>query len=66
MLTSEGKSALIHKSSVNLINKDPKFPSPFFVFGEKVSVYSTGILLFLLENAQGHRHKLQQLKQGAV
>ena len=36
VLTSEGKSALIHKSSVNLINKDPKFPSPYFVFGEKV------------------------------
>ena len=36
LLTSEGKSALIHKSSVNLINKEPRFPSPYFVFGEKV------------------------------
>ena len=36
VLTSESKAALIHKSSVNLITKDPKFPSPFFVFGEKV------------------------------
>jgi ATP-dependent RNA helicase A len=36
VLTPEGKSALIHKSSVNLINKDPKFPSPFFIFGEKL------------------------------
>ena len=36
LLTSEGKSALIHKSSVNLINKEPHFSSPYFVFGEKV------------------------------
>ena len=36
LLTSEGKSALIHKSSVNLINKEPRFSSPYFVFGEKV------------------------------
>ena len=36
VLIPGGKSALIHKSSVNLINKDPKFSSPYFVFGEKV------------------------------
>ena len=39
VLTAEGKSALIHKSSVNLINKDPKFPSPYFIFGEKVVIF---------------------------
>ena len=39
VLTADGKSALIHKSSVNLINKDPKFSSPFFIFGEKVKWY---------------------------
>ncbi len=42
VLTAEGKSALIHKSSVNLINKDPRFPSPFFVFGEKVGLAVAG------------------------
>ena len=36
LLTSEGKTALIHKTSVNNITKDPKFPSPYFVFGEKL------------------------------
>ena len=35
---SDGKAALIHKSSVNNITKDPSFPSPYFVFDEKVSV----------------------------
>ena len=38
MLTADNKVALIHKSSVNIINKDPKFSSPYFVFGEKVSL----------------------------
>ena len=38
LVTGDGKTALIHKSSVNIINKDPKFPSPYFVFGEKVCV----------------------------
>lgn len=38
MLTTEGKAALIHKSSVNCSNREQTFPSPFFVFGEKVSV----------------------------
>eukprot|EP00731_Ephydatia_muelleri_P023872 Em0016g143a len=36
LLSSEGKTALIHKTSVNNITKDPKFPSPYFVFGEKL------------------------------
>lgn len=37
VLTTEGKAALIHKSSVNCSNREQTFPSPFFVFGEKVS-----------------------------
>ena len=37
VLTSDGKTALLHKASVNLIHKSFSFPSPFFVFGEKVS-----------------------------
>ena len=40
LITSEGKKALIHKTSVNNITKDPRFPSPYFVFGEKVLSHS--------------------------
>lgn len=36
VLTTEGKAALIHKSSVNCTNLPVSFPSPFFVFGEKI------------------------------
>ncbi|XP_075689242.1 ATP-dependent RNA helicase A isoform X2 [Rhinoderma darwinii] len=38
ILTTEGRNALIHKSSVNCpySNQDMKYPSPFFVFGEKI------------------------------
>lgn len=36
VLTLESKAALVHKSSVNCSNQEIKFPSPFFVFGEKV------------------------------
>mgnify|MGYP001798210578 CR=1 FL=1 len=36
VLTTEGKAALVHKSSVNCSNMPVHFPSPFFVFGEKV------------------------------
>lgn len=38
ILTTEGHNALIHKSSVNcpFSSQDIKYPSPFFVFGEKV------------------------------
>ncbi|GBP27711.1 Dosage compensation regulator [Eumeta japonica] len=36
VLTTEGKPALIHKTSVNCSNQDQRFPSPLFVFGEKV------------------------------
>ena len=43
MLTADSKVALIHKSSVNIINKDPKFSSPYFVFGEKVSPFSLSL-----------------------
>lgn len=37
LLTTEGKEALIHKNSVNCGREIPVFPSPFFVFTEKVS-----------------------------
>ncbi len=36
VLTTEAKAALIHKSSVNCTKDAVKFPSPFFVFGEKI------------------------------
>ena len=36
MLTVDRRGVLIHKSSINIVNKDPHFPSPYFVFGEKV------------------------------
>ncbi|PZC80698.1 hypothetical protein B5X24_HaOG214099 [Helicoverpa armigera] len=36
VLTTEGKPALIHKTSVNCSNQEQRFPSPLFVFGEKV------------------------------
>ncbi|XP_072177785.1 ATP-dependent RNA helicase A protein-like [Diadema setosum] len=36
LLTTENKAALIHKSSVNYSKFEQKFPSPFFVFGEKI------------------------------
>uniref|UniRef100_A0A2I2YVH9 RNA helicase n=1 Tax=Gorilla gorilla gorilla TaxID=9595 RepID=A0A2I2YVH9_GORGO len=38
ILTTEGCNALIHKSSVNcpFSSQDMKYPSPFFVFGEKI------------------------------
>ena len=38
LLTMDGRGALIHKSSINIVNKDPHFPSPYFVFGEKVVI----------------------------
>eukprot|EP00795_Rhopilema_esculentum_P010875 gene10875-19698_t len=36
VFTTEGKAALIHKSSVNCTNREITFHSPFFVFGEKI------------------------------
>lgn len=40
ILTTEGRNALIHKSSVNcpFSSHDITYPSPFFVFSEKVPV----------------------------
>ncbi|XP_028409154.1 ATP-dependent RNA helicase A-like [Dendronephthya gigantea] len=57
VLTTEGKAALIHKSSVNCSNREQTFPSPLFVFGEKIRtravsckqmtmVYPVQILIF--------------------
>lgn len=46
ILTTEGRNALIHKSSVNcpFSSHDMTYPSPFFIFGEKVRprLLSTG------------------------
>ncbi|KAB7505156.1 Dosage compensation regulator [Armadillidium nasatum] len=36
VLTQESKAALIHKSSVNCEREAIQFPTPFFVFGEKI------------------------------
>ncbi|KAK3576029.1 hypothetical protein CHS0354_005181, partial [Potamilus streckersoni] len=36
VLTTESRAALVHKSSVNCSNREIKFPSPFFIFGEKI------------------------------
>lgn len=36
VLTTESKAALVHKSSVNCSNREIKFPSPYFIFGEKI------------------------------
>lgn len=36
VLTTENKTALIHKTSVNCSNIAVTFPYPFFVFGEKI------------------------------
>ena len=36
LLTCDGKQALIHKNSVNCAREISTFPSPFFVFGEKI------------------------------
>ncbi|KAH3778151.1 ATP-dependent RNA helicase A-like isoform X2 [Dreissena polymorpha] len=36
VLTTESKGALVHKSSVNCSNREIKFPSPYFIFGEKI------------------------------
>lgn len=38
VLTSDKKIALIHKSSVNIIHKHPSFPSPYFIYEEKVGL----------------------------
>lgn len=40
ILTTEGRNALIHKSSVNcpFSSRDMTYPSPFFVFSEKVPI----------------------------
>ncbi|XP_033728682.1 ATP-dependent RNA helicase A-like isoform X2 [Pecten maximus] len=36
VLTTESRAALVHKSSVNCNNYECRFPSPFFIFGEKI------------------------------
>jgi ATP-dependent RNA helicase A len=36
LITADGKQALIHKNSVNCGREIASFPSPFFVFGEKI------------------------------
>lgn len=36
VLTVESRAALVHKSSVNCSNFEIHFPSPYFIFGEKI------------------------------
>ncbi|XP_064617044.1 LOW QUALITY PROTEIN: ATP-dependent RNA helicase A-like [Liolophura sinensis] len=40
VLTTESKSGLVHKSSVNCSNQEIFFPSPFFIFGEKIRTHA--------------------------
>lgn len=49
ILTTEGRNALIHKSSVNcpFSSHDMIYPSPFFVFGEKVKPKTATFTLLL-------------------
>ena len=46
ILTTEGRNALIHKTSVNcpFSSQDMTYPSPFFVFGEKVGARFCSVL----------------------
>ncbi len=50
LVTSDSKTALIHKLSVNNIHKDPFFSSPYFIFDEKVCIISfeTSLSLIIL------------------
>ena len=69
VLTSDGKTALLHKASVNLIHKSCSFPSPFFVFGEKVSasmLLHTARLDTVVDWLCGLLSKLIRLCNGAV
>ena len=49
VLTTESKAALVHKSSVNCSNREIHFPSPFFIFGEKVRCPANSLLNKLVE-----------------
>lgn len=57
VLTTESKDALMHKTSVNFSKQDIKFPSPFFIFEEKVS-YKEFMLLSISRNDREDSHKL--------
>ena len=48
VLTLESKAALVHKSSVNCSNQEINFPSPFFVFGEKVGLIFSGLATYII------------------
>jgi ATP-dependent RNA helicase A len=74
VLTAEGKSALIHKSSVNLITKNPTFPSPYFIFGEKLKTRAVAaktttmvdpvhLLLFGSSSVVSHGNNLVKLDE---
>ncbi|GFO05392.1 ATP-dependent RNA helicase a-like protein [Plakobranchus ocellatus] len=65
VLTQEAKAALVHKSSVNCSNFPVEFPSPFFIFGEKIrtravsckqmtNVSPVQLLLFGSRQVKGH------------
>ena len=61
LLTTENKSALIHKSSVNFSKFDQSFPSPFFAFAEKVSIDLSSFYYKkkpgILKNSQAKLHE---------
>lgn len=50
ILTTGCKAALIHKGSVNMSKFEQNFPSPFFVFGEKVSISVFVCVLYVFKN----------------
>ncbi|XP_065917877.1 ATP-dependent RNA helicase A protein-like isoform X2 [Dysidea avara] len=51
LMTSDGRGALIHKSSINIVSKDPHFPSPYFVFGEKIKTRAVSAKQLTMVNA---------------
>lgn len=64
ILTTEGRAALIHKSSVNcpFSSHDLTFPSPFFVFSEKVGATETFQLPLKLLFVLSERSKCEVMR----
>lgn len=64
ILTTEGRNALIHKSSVNcpFSNQDSKYPSPFFVFSEKVSRLAY-LMLWTIQRLQNNTRDAPHFRQ---
>ena len=64
LLTSDSKTALIHKSSVNNIVKNPTFPCPYFIFDEKVGHFFVQVSVNIINSL--HTHTPSQLKTRAI